>query len=398
MNWISELSPASGQGSAEVAFRVATNPLASTRQGDIIVNGTRLGVLQAASPCRIEITPGSQRIAAAGAVGSATVTTASGCSWIATSQASWLSLTQPASGDGNGTIGFSIAPNSSGERSATVSVAEQTFTVTQSGAAVVTTCTYAIAATSQSIAAPGGAGTPVAVSTSSGCAWTASSNASWLTITSGTAGTGEGTVAFSVAANNGGARSGTLTIGGQTFTATQVAVATCTYAIAPTSQSIAAPGGAGTPVAVSTSSGCAWTASSNASWLTITSGTAGTGNGTVAFSVAANTGAARSGTLAVGGQTFTVTQAAVATCSYAIAPTSQSIGKSGGTGTPVAVSTSSGCTWTASSNASWLTITSGTAGTGNGTVAFSVAANTGAARSGTLTVAGQTLTVSQRKN
>jgi hypothetical protein len=31
-------------------------------------------------------------------------------------------------------------------------------------------------------------------------------------------------------------------------------------------------------------------------------------------------------------------------------------------------------------------------------VAFSVAANTGAARSGTLTVAGQTLTVSQRKN
>jgi hypothetical protein len=42
----------------------------------------------------------------------------------------------------------------------------------------------------------------------------------------------------------------------------------------------------------------------------VTAGASGTGNGTVSFTVAANTGAARSGTLTIGGQTFTVTQAA----------------------------------------------------------------------------------------
>jgi hypothetical protein len=65
-------------------------------------------------------------------------------------------------------------------------------------------------------------------------------------------------------------------------------------------------------VAVTTQATCAWTAVSNATWITVTSGAAGTGNGTVGFSAAANTGAARTGTLTIAGQTFTVTQSAVA--------------------------------------------------------------------------------------
>jgi hypothetical protein len=40
---------------------------------------------------------------------------------------------------------------------------------------------------------------------------------------------------------------------------------------------------------VTAGSGCAWTAASNASYIHITSGSAGTGNGTVAFSVDPNT-------------------------------------------------------------------------------------------------------------
>jgi hypothetical protein len=40
----------------------------------------------------------------------------------------------------------------------------------------------------------------------------------------------------------------------------------------------------------------------------VTSGTSGTGNGTVTFEAAANRGGDRTGTLTVGGQTFTVTQ------------------------------------------------------------------------------------------
>ena len=149
------------------------------------------------------------------------------------------------------------------------------------------------------------------------------------------------------------------------------------------------------PLTVTTTAACAWTAASGAPWITVTSGASGTGNGSVGLSIAANTGAARSGTVTIAGQTFTVNQAAfVAPCTYSIAPTSQSVPALGGTGT-VTVTTTSACAWTASSNAPWLTITSGAAGTGNGTVGFSAAVNIAGSRTGTLTIAGQTFTVTQ---
>ncbi len=82
-------------------------------------------------------------------------------------------------------------------------------------------------------------------------------------------------------------------------------------------------------------------------------------------------------------------------CSYAIQPTSQSFNAGGGTGS-VNVTTTSGCAWMATSNASFITITSGAGGSGNGTVNYSVAANTStSSRTGTLTIAGQTFTVTQ---
>ena len=70
--------------------------------------------------------------------------------------------------------------------------------------------------------------------------------------------------------------------------------------------------------------GCSWTGvSNNTSWLTVTSGASGSGNGTVAFSAAANASTTqRSGTLTVAGQTFTVTQAgdAVHVCNFTREP------------------------------------------------------------------------------
>lgn len=81
-------------------------------------------------------------------------------------------------------------------------------------------------------------------------------------------------------------------------------------------------------------------------------------------------------------------------CSYSISPTSASAAAGGGSGS-VSVTTQSGCTWSATSNASWITVTGGGSGTGNGTVSYSVASNSGASRTGTVTIAGQTFTVSQ---
>jgi Zn-dependent metalloprotease len=83
------------------------------------------------------------------------------------------------------------------------------------------------------------------------------------------------------------------------------------------------------------------------------------------------------------------------TCSFSISPTSAGIAAAGGTGT-VTVTATAGCTWSAVSNSSFIAVTSGSLGTGNGTVGYSVAANTlTTSRTGTLTVAGQTFTVTQ---
>jgi hypothetical protein len=113
----------------------------------------------------------------------------------------------------------------------------------------------------------------------------------------------------------------------------------------------------------------------------------------VGYSVAVNgTGSQRVGTVTIAGQTFTVTQAAA--CSFSITPTGVSVAAAG-VSSGVAVTAGTGCAWTAVSNDAWTTVTSGASGSGNGTTSYSVAANTSSQRTGTITIAGQTFTVTQ---
>jgi len=252
-----------------------------------------------------------------------------------------------------------------------------------------TTCSYSLSTTNQSFGYAGGTGS-IGVVASSGCAWTASTNAAWITVTSGSSGSGNGTVGYSVATNSGSARSGTMTIAGQLFTVYQDALS-CSYSISPSSASVGSAGGSGS-FGVTTSAGCAWTANSDSAWLTV-AGFTGNGSGTVSYSVASNAGSARTGHITVQGQTFTVNQTAVS-CTYSISPSSANVGQSGGSGS-FGVAATAGCPWTSVSDSSWLHITGGNSGSGTGTVSYSVDANGGSARSGHITVQGQIFTVNQ---
>jgi hypothetical protein len=324
---------------------------------------------------------------AAGGPGTIDVTaTASSCSWTAASNAAWITITAGASGAGNGRVTFNAAANSGGSRTGTISVAGQTFTLSQAALS----CSYSINPATEAIAAAGGTAT-IAVSTGSSCAWTSAPHAPWITIASGGSGTGPGTVRLNVGANSGAARTGTATIAAQTFTVTQAA-APCTYSLSPATVDLAAAGGEGR-TNVSAGAGCAWTATSNAPWITVTGGPSGTGSGVVVFNAAANPGAARSGTITIGGQTLTVTQQATV-CTFSISPAAQTFAAAGGAGS-VAVTAAASCGWTASASDTWITITGAAAGTGSGTIAFAVAPNSGPRRTGTLTIAGQTFTVTQ---
>jgi len=173
----------------------------------------------------------------------------------------------------------------------------------------------------------------------------------------------------------------------------------CTYGIAPTSQNFAASGGSGT-VNVTVGAGCPWTAAPNASWLHVTSGASGSGDGSVGYTVDSNSStSARNGTFTIAGKTFTVNQSGAVPCTYSISPTKATVSRGGVTNATVAVTAPAGCAWTAVSNATWIRVVSGASGSGNGAVTYSVDANTGKARkrTGKMTIAGKTFTVTQNR-
>ncbi len=104
-----------------------------------------------------------------------------------------------------------------------------------------------------------------------------------------------------------------------------------------------------------------------------------------------------SGTITAGPHTVSVasTGSCGGECTYSLSPTSRTIGASGGDGS-FAINTTSGCSWTAGSNRSWITILSGSSGIGSGTVTYRVTANAGAARTGTISAGTRLFIVNQR--
>ena len=80
------------------------------------------------------LSPTSTDVAASAAAGTVTVSAPnSTATWTAVTNSSFLTITSGASGTGNGTVGYSVAANTTGSsRTGTLTIAGQTFTVTQS--------------------------------------------------------------------------------------------------------------------------------------------------------------------------------------------------------------------------------------------------------------------------
>jgi len=370
--------------------------------------------------CQVTVANADTTIAAAGGTTSVAITAQPECTWTASTDVGWITDLAPTAGQGTSAVQVRVAANADPvTRRGMVHIGATDVQITQAAAA----CVFQVSPLARDVSASGGT-TTVSVAANSACGWSAASTVSWIRVTSGASGAGNGSVTLAVDANSGPARGGVVTVAGQSVTINQSSGQTtpapptplpptpepptpappapppqpaCNYSLSPTSGSIGAAGGAGPTISVTATGSCSWTAATTNSWITILSG-AGSGNGSVTYTVASNTGAARGGNIAIGGQTFTLNQAAAVptpTCTYSINPTSQAFPSGGGSGT-VDVTATNGCAWTAvSNNAAWITVTGGAAGSGNGTVSFRAAANTGAARSGTITIAGQTFTVSE---
>ena len=99
--------------------------------------------------------------------------------------------------------------------------AEVTYTTPPGTTSPPPSCTVSLSSSGASFGSSGGAGN-VTVNAPAGCAWSSSTPPSWLTLTSGASGTGNGSVMYSVAPNNNtGSRTANLTIAGQVFTVSQ---------------------------------------------------------------------------------------------------------------------------------------------------------------------------------
>lgn len=259
---------------------------------------------------------------------------------------------------------------------------------------------------------PAGGSVSILLQTESGCPWTASSNAPWLTV--GTArGTGQGQVSFTASPNlTAATRTGTVVIAGITVNVQQPTSApVCTFTFSPLSPLTAPSSASNQTIQVTAPSGCvSWSATSNSAFITVTStnltGTAG--NGTVVIAVQANPSSSpRTGTLTIGNLTYTITQSG-APCIFTVDPTTTITWPAAGStaaGNFVSVTTPTGCVWSATSNVTWVTFTGIVNGSGQtipppvsgpGFARFTIAANLDPLpRSGTATVAGQTVTFNQ---
>jgi len=160
---------------------------------------------------------------------------------------------------------------------------------------------------------------------------------------------------------------------------------TCTYSVNPVALYPPATGGAFT-LFVATGAACSWSIQNLPSWITVSGAASGSGVAQVSLAVAPNASGARTATITAAGVSIPVSQAAAA-CSYSLSYGGQAFPAAGGSGS-VSVTAPSWCSWNALNLLSWVTLTGVTSGTGNGTVAYQVAANSGPAQSGSLTVAG----------
>jgi WD40 repeat protein len=357
--------------------------------------------------CPANIVPNSSIIPSSGGSGSINVTLPSNCHWTAQSRVDWITITSGASGTGNGTVTYTVSSASSPNPSSTdggynsivgqIIVANQSFLVNFGGEG--DGCYQSLQPDNQTFAASGGTGS-LYVYSPSGCSYVETSNVPWITVPNDVHIADSG-ASYTVASNTTGApRTGTISIGDGTFTVNQEAEA-CSYTLSYTAQEVEADGGQFS-VSVNALGGCTWTAVSNDAWLHVTSGSSGSGNGTVYYYVDYNNSLnARTGTFTIAGQTLTVYQAGVS-CDLTISPTSRAFTASGGSAF-IDVEVNDICQWTATSNDAWVVLTDangnpvGTiSGTGYGTVYYTVQANSsGAPRTGTITINNQTFTVTQ---
>ncbi len=398
--WITINSPGSGTGTGTVNLSVQQNPNPTTRTGTVTVQGLIYTVTQFGTECSFTLIPNSINVDAFGGIGTINVQASNAvCSWTTAQTDLWIAA-NPSAGTGSTNVDVTVQSTSgTSSRVGSITIAGQALTVNQAGLG----CFYFLSNSQPNPPqfSSSGGGASVDLTTPAGCAWKTDPGPSWIKVTAGQSGFSSGRVTLTIAPNSSTvARSATVLIADQEYDVSQDGVS-CSFSVGVDNTLFAVGGGAGNVVITATpkvaGGFCPWVVSSNGSWLT-PSVSSGNGSQTVSFNVSANGGtAARSATLNVAGQNIVITESGPV-CEFSLRSSAATMPFGGGANS-AGVVTANGCGWTATSNAPFITVAPvSSSGTGTGDVNFDVQPNsTGTSRIGTLTIAGQTFTVTQAK-
>lgn len=290
--WIHLFADTGTAGSGSCVYTVDANETADTRVGVIDIAGFAHTVTQKGLPATLGTA--SATFGTQGGSGEVTVTVGTNVRWSAMSPETWVRV-EPDSAFGPGTARFTVDPYVGlGTRQATLTIAGQPFTVTQTGV-------EAVVSPTQMTHGPESGIIQITVTADRETAWLATADVAWISFLMGAEGQGDGTVMAVLASNTGvETRFGVITIGGATLAVTQEGTRDYALAANPADSAATPTGGVGTFNVLSTN-GLGWEISQIlGDWLTVTSALTGAGNGQVAWQATPNPGTdARTATIRV---------------------------------------------------------------------------------------------------
>lgn len=313
------------------------------------------------------------------------VSTLSTCDWNISTDVDWITLTNPNTGSGTGsvTVGFDVAafdpaPEDPQARNGSITVTlvdplvtqePLIFEVGQDG-----DCDFTLSMDSDGFPVDGGTGSFTVTPSDPTCEWSGTSDVDWVTITAPLQiATGTGDLEFTVSDNAGDInvenpmRSFTLISEEFDFTINQDG---CSYGLDQSSIDVDAAEDDNVQVNVlaptAASGACAWTAVSNSSWILVTDGASGSGGATVTLAILDNPSVeARTGSVSIGDEVLMVNQSGQA-CEYGLDPVELNICPDGDT-FELDVTATDGCSWSLDSVVDWATVLTNESGIGSET-------------------------------
>ncbi len=184
-----------------------------------IAGSWSISLTTSTTACNFTLSPLAQSFPTTGGSGNFGISMPSNCSWTAVATSGFLTINSAASGDGNGTISFSVAPNFGGARTGSIDVSNgvltRSFQVQQPSG-----CPTSLSQTAVNFNASGGSGN-VSVTANGVCSYLGVSDSNWVQITSPQQ-SGNGSVTFNVQPNpSATSRTANINVSGQTFTVNQ---------------------------------------------------------------------------------------------------------------------------------------------------------------------------------